>query len=176
MMFAAHKRLDPPSGERWTSYIEWSGLKHLKEVVSTDNLLCPSVITDLIDSDWKYNIHADCCTHFFRDWQYLRKRIDYDPQLHNILGLVESPTSLVDAPDEFEFCGFDILDSWNDISVLTNCGGFPDVFKNNEVNQFGLLNELARANEIAGVIREQNPEDPHCCDCRVWFLCRYVGG
>jgi hypothetical protein len=175
MMFAAHERFGPFSGDSWTNYVNWSGLIHLTELVSTDNLLCPSVINELVDSDWDYNIHADCCTHFFREWQYLKRRIGYDRQLHNILGLTEEPSSLAVAPDEFEFSGFDILDSYNDISVLTNCGGFPEVFKNSELNQFGLLNEIARANSIANALRELYPDDAHCSECRVWSLCRYVG-
>jgi len=171
--YAAHKRFDPSCGESWSKFVEWSGFRHITELVSTDIMLCPSLINELIDEDWQYNIHADNRVYFFHDWEYLKQRINYDPTRHNFLSLVEPPDSSVVAPRGFEFCGYDILDSYDSISVLTNCGGFPSIFDVREVNQFGLLGDHSRALEIAANIRRLNPEESHCCDCRVWSLCRY---
>lgn len=174
-MFAAHKRFDSSCGESWTNYIQWSGFHHISELVSTDVMLCPSAINDLIDADWAYNIHSDFRTYFFHDFEYLKRRIQYDPGRHNVLALVERPDSRTEAARDFEFCGYDILDSHDSISVLTNCGGFPAIFTAPEVNRYGLLDDLVRAQVIAAAIRDAEPDDHHCCDCRVWSLCRYVG-
>jgi hypothetical protein len=81
-MFAAHNRFDSSCGESWTRYIEWSGFRHISELVSTDTMLCPSVIDELIEADWAYNIHADFKTYMFHDFTYLKRRIQYDPKRH----------------------------------------------------------------------------------------------
>jgi hypothetical protein len=174
-MFAAHMRFGPSCGEPWTSYIEWSGFHHISELVSTDEMLCPSVLAELIDEDWKHNVHADYKIYFFREFEYLKRRIALDPTRHNLLSIIERPDSPTRADVGFEFCGYDILDSYDSVSVLTNCGGFPDIFKASEVNQYGLLDDHSRAVDVAAQLREAEPDDPHCGDCRVWSLCRYVG-
>jgi len=52
VIYSAVKRFDPACGERWREYIDWSGLTQLREVVSLDGLLCPTVIEELTDEDW----------------------------------------------------------------------------------------------------------------------------
>ncbi len=43
-IYSAVKRFDPACGESWTNFIEWCGLTQLREVISLDSILCPSVI------------------------------------------------------------------------------------------------------------------------------------
>src|SRR4051794_7099825 len=49
VVYSAVKRFGPDSGESWQKYVEWSGLTHLREVVSLDLILCPTVVRDLTD-------------------------------------------------------------------------------------------------------------------------------
>lgn len=174
-MFSANKRFDPSCGELWTNYIEWTGFHQLSEVVSTDHMLCPQVLDELIDDDWEFNIHADNRVYFFHDLDYLKRRIGYDPVRHNLLSLVERPEVPTIPQPSFELCGYDILDSYDSISVLTNCGGFPGIFDPSEVNHYGLLDSLSGALDIAAKMRDAEPNDPHCGDCRAWSICRYIG-
>lgn len=114
-------------------------------------------------------------TYFFHDFEYLKRRIGYDPTRHNLLSLIERPNSPTVAQSGFEFCGYDVLDSHESVSVLTNCGGFPAIFGPSEVNRYGLLDDLSRALDVSAKLRDAEPGDPHCGDCRVWSLCRYSG-
>ncbi len=138
-------------------------------------MLCPSAIGDLIDADWEHNVHEDYMTYLFRDFEYLKNRIDYDAETQNLLAITIRPDSPPEQVSDFEFCGYDILDSYDSVSVLTNCGGFPEIFTAADINRLGLLDDLARANEIAERLRNSEPDDDHCVDCRVWSLSRYVG-
>ena len=174
-MFGAHQRFNASCGDSWKNYLKWSGYHQITELVSTDSILCPAVIQNLVETDWEHNVKEDYKVFFFRDFEYLRERIKYDPKLHNLLAINERPTSTPESIKSFEFCGYDILDSYDSISVLTNCGGFPSIFAPSEVNHFGLLDDLNRAEEIATAIRVANPEETHCCDCRIWSLARYIG-
>jgi hypothetical protein len=174
-IFAACKKFDPHCGNRWSDYLDWSGFHHLQELVSIDTILCPSLIEELIDEDWNFNIHADFRTDFFHDHEYLRRRVNYDSSRHNILALTEHPTHTPVLPDGFSHCGYDILDEWISNSVLTNCGEFSSIYTADDLNHFGLVDDLSRVKRIAKTIRKAHPNDDHCCDCRVWGIARYVG-
>lgn len=171
-IFAACQKFNSSCGESWTRYIEWSGYDQIQEIVSADSILCPSLIDELIDDDWNFNIHADNRVYLFRDFEYLMRRVNYDPSHHNILALTEQPVKTPFYPSQFTFCGYDILDSDDSISVLLNCGAFPSIFSAADLNPLGLLDELGRATTIADNIRKAHPDDSHCGDCRVWGIAR----
>jgi hypothetical protein len=172
-IFTACQKFAPCCGESWLRYIEWSKFHHLRELVSTDSILCPSLIDTLMDEDWEYNIHEDNRTHLFRDYHYLKRRIDYDAAKHNLLAIAECATKAFEPIQGFSFCGYDILDSDDSISVLTNCGGFPSIFATDDLNPLGLISELDRVSKIAATIRDTHADDHHCADCRVWGIARY---
>ncbi|MEP0920016.1 hypothetical protein NC981_24745 [Leptolyngbya sp. DQ-M1] len=137
-------------------------------------MLCPSLISTLVDEDWNFNIHADNRLHCFHNYEYLKRRIRYDASRHNILALTERPTHVPAAIDDFAFCGYDILDSDDAISVLVNCGMFPSIYTAADLNQFGLVDDLDRVTNIAETIRDTYPDDHHCRNCHVFGIARYT--
>jgi hypothetical protein len=177
-LFTLRDRFSPDiDPEAWQSYLDFSGFAHIDELVSADGILCGDVITTLIDEDWNFNIHADNRVTLFTDYGYLLRRVAFDPAQHNLLAIFEWPTPETDPPPpNFEPCGFDIIDSDHANSVLTNCGPQPEIVAPEEVNRFGLLPTLNRAAEAAQRFRTTFPHDPHCRDCRVWWIARYQSG
>lgn len=173
-VFAACRKFDSNCGDEWSRFVHWSGFHHIEEIVSVDTILCPSLIDTLIDDDWEFNIHSDYRTSFFHDHEYLKRRVKYDSSRHNILALTEFPTHLPAPPNGFIHCGYDILDSFNSNSVLTNCGKHPTAYTTTDLNRVGLVDDLDRVTCIAEAIRDKNPDDDHCSDCRVWGIARYV--
>jgi hypothetical protein len=173
-LFTARERFTPSQIEGWHNYIKFSGFTHITEVVTLDYILCPDLIKDLIDEDWSYNVQVDCRITWFTNPTYLRQRINWHVGQDQLLAILEQPKHLHQVPPKFEFCGFDIVDDDDDNSILTNCGQFPDVFKPSDVNQFGLLSDLNHTNAIAAQIRATFPDEPHCCNCRVWQIARDV--
>ena len=175
-LFTARERFGPDTHpEGWRGYLEFSGFRHIQELVSADSILCGDVITELVDEDWDHNVHADYRITLFTNFEYLARRTGVDLIKHNILGILERPTHENEKPPtDFEHCGFDILDSYDSVSVLTNCGKYPGIMDPQEVNQFGLLSNLVRANTIGAKIRTAFPDENHCRDCRVWSIARYM--
>ncbi len=89
--YIAVEPFDPRDGEKWTNYISWSGLAQLVEVVSLDSSLCPCIIKELQEEDWKHNVHEDYVIDFFLDLDYLLHRVaDLGPA--NILAGVRDPS------------------------------------------------------------------------------------
>ncbi|MEA5466219.1 hypothetical protein [Leptothoe sp. PORK10 BA2] len=171
--FTVRQRFTPSQIEDWQSYIKFSGFVHITEVVTLDSILCPDLIDHLIDEDWSHNIQADYRTTWFTDLAYLRQRISPTDQ-NQLLAILEQPTHIHKVLPGFNFCGFDILDDYDSNSLLTNFDPFSGIFSPSDVNQFGLLSDPEHANAIAAQLRSSLPDDPHCCNCRVWQIARNV--
>jgi hypothetical protein len=173
-LFIAKRPFDPSVGQGWDRYLAWSGLSQLREVVSLDTMLCPTVPEELTAADWDYNVHADYQVFFFRSLEYLLKRISTESRL-NILAVIQNPAAAdlaaVTLPG-FAFAGFDLVDVYGDVSALTNCGGFEGVFVNGELSELGLLPDLTRAREVQATLRGQYPKERHA-ECHVWAIWRH---
>jgi hypothetical protein len=167
--YIAVEPFDPRAGENWTNYVARSGLTQLVEVVSLDSSLCPCVIKELQEEGWKHNVHKDYVIDFFLDLDYLLKRV-VDLGSANILAAVRNPveecTNLF--PDgRFEFRGYDLIGSG--MSALTNCGGYPLAFRDEELSTSGLLGTLVRARAVQTLLRKHYPDGDHS-DCDIWAL------
>jgi hypothetical protein len=174
-VYVAKRRFDPAAGERWERYLEWSGLSQLRELVSLDDMLCPTVPDTLVPDDWKYNVHADYQTSYFSSLRYLQARVSTESNL-NILAILQNPSPsdlATDNPPGFSFAGFELLDVHGDVSALTNCGGFDDVFAKAELSDVGLLRDLGRAYQIQRELRAAYPGESHS-ECHVWGIWRLI--
>ena len=151
--FIATERFDTAGGEKWEKYCEWAKIPGLTEVVSLDCMLCSHIVTDH---------HLD----------YVKQKTQ-DVCRKNILGVYRNPETHIAAPPakDFRFVGHDLIEELTQISALTNCGGFPDVFQNGELNSFGLIEAFDRACEIKRQLLERHPEEPHA-DCELYAVWR----
>jgi hypothetical protein len=173
-VFVAKRRFGPSAGESWRRYVAWSGLSQLREVVSLDEMLCPAFPEELTAADWEHNVHADYQTSYFRSLEYLQGRAAGEPSL-NLLAVLQSPSAgdmeSVALPG-FRLVGFDLLDVRGDVSALTNCGGFDQVFGKEEISELGLLRDLGRAYEVQRGLRSAYPYEHHA-ECHVWAIWRF---
>lgn len=74
VVYSAVKQFDPACGGAWQKYTAWSGLKQLREVVSLDLILCPTVFEDLIAEDWEHNVQENFKITLFHDLDYVVRR------------------------------------------------------------------------------------------------------
>lgn len=173
--YIATKRFGPWDGAAWRKYVEWSGLGALREVVSLDVTLCPSVLPDIQDGYWPYIVNEDYMLHFFTDLDFLLGQIETVPD-RNLLCVFRNPPRHPVPPEasvRFGFIGYDVVDIHGDISALTNCGGFPDIFSNRELQPYGLLPSRDRAIEVQNAMRKLYPDENHT-DCHVWAVFRAI--
>ncbi len=171
--YIAVEPFSPSWGDGWTKYVEWSGLTQLEEVIGLDSSLCPCVIKKLEDEDWKHNVQEDYVIDFFRDLDYLQSRIE-GVQRVSILAAVRNPQAECrDAfpSPHFRFKGYDLVEMGMGMSALTNCGGFPLAFRNDELSSVGLISELPRVLEIQAILLDKYPDEHHA-NCDVWALWR----
>ncbi len=172
-LFIATERFDPSDGEKWQKYYEWAKIPALTEVVSLDALLCGHIIKEFLDEDWQHIVCENFRLDYFLHLDYLKRRIQDVPR-RNILGLYRNPQihiAVAPAAGDFGFVGYDLIDEETQISALTNCGGFPDVFNNEELNRFGLVDSFDRAREVRRLLAECHPEEAHA-QCEMYALWR----
>jgi hypothetical protein len=171
--YTAIETFDPSWGETWINYVKWSGLDHLEELVSLDCMLCPSIIGDLTEEDWKYIVCEQTFYGLFRDLDHLLDRIQTDDK-YQIIATIREPTErdLLRFIDErFDFKGHDLIEDQTRISALTNCGGFDLAFCKDDLSECGLVTELERACRIRELLVKHYPEDPHA-NCAAWAIWR----
>ena len=172
--FIATEPFTPANGA-WEHYIEWSGLTQLVELVSLDGILCPTLLREIKEDYWPYIVNEDLMLHYFVDFDFLMRQVA-EIERKNVLCVIRNPTERPAAPlvAPFEFLGYDLVDVEGDVSALTNCGGFPDVFANSELSRVGLLPEFERAVEVQRLLRSVHPEEHHA-DCHLWAIFRVRG-
>jgi len=170
--FIATEKFDP-SEAGWPKYIAWSGLKQLDEVVSLDMSLCPTVLPDIKPEYWNHIVNEDFMLHFFTDLDYLRGET-VTISRNNLLCVFRNPPAhptAAQVPGGFEFIGYDLVERDSGISALTNCGGFPKAFSNNELSEKGLLIEHERSRTVQLALMREYPNEPHA-DCKLWAIFR----
>ena len=126
-LYTARERFTPANTDSWGEYVAWIGFVHIEELVTLDHMLCPEIIDELTDADWPHSVQADFRTTWFHDLDYLRQRCPWQIGRDQIIAMIEQPIAENPPPSGFTACGFDILDGYDSISVLTNCGRFPGI-------------------------------------------------
>ena len=173
--FIATEKFDK-SDAGWCKYIAWSGLIQLDEVVSLDASLCPTILPEIKTDYWSHIVNEDFTLDFFTDLDYLLGEITDFPR-KNLLCVFRNPfrqPTEGEVPQAFEFVGYDLVDKDSGMSALTNCGGFPRAFANEELSAKGLIRSHGRAREIQEALIREYPNEHHA-DCHLWAIFRDNG-
>lgn len=170
--FIAVERFGRANGAAWARYVEWSKLDQVEDLVSLDNMLCPSVLKDIRDNRWAHIVNEDFHLHFFTDLEFLRRELAAEnAEGARLLCVFRNPDkrpSLSAELSSFSFLGFDLIEAESGISALSNCGGWPEL-DNRELSKWGLLTDHARALDLQVILRRNHPEEPHA-NCDLWAI------
>jgi hypothetical protein len=172
--YTARRVFDSSDGEKWISYIRWSGLTHLKRLLSLDTSLCPAVPDELSREDWNHNVQSDFLSFYFHDLAYLANRTISQSRFNILAAVLEPNVDVTNSPDQdhFTFKGFDLVERETGISALVNCGGFDLAFDPSELSEDGLIVSQSRARNVQASLRERYREEHHAhCDLwAVWLI------
>jgi len=167
-------RFGPASGAPWREYVAWSGLTHLRELVTLDGTLCPPVLDEVKDAYWPHIVNEDFLLGYFTDLGVLLSLAEVT-EARNLLCVFRNPEAHPAAPVSdalhFEFVGYDLVELETGISALSNCGGFAQAFAKAELNAVGLIGTHTRAAEVQSALATLYPDEPHA-DCDLWAVFR----
>ena len=117
--------------------------------------------------NWHNCVNEDNKLSFITSLDYARKVLDQHENAIIVGVDVELEEGYV--PGD-EFLGFDIIDGYCDISLVTNWGSDEKGLISKYVMTNGLIGDLTRALQIRDTLRSKFPEDPHAGNCTVWGI------
>jgi hypothetical protein len=157
----------PQDADRWQTYIRWRGLS-LTRFDSVDGLLRPDLFDPESDEDWR-----NCCV----SGMYKQSLITSHAYAKAIFGRYPNAV-LLGVDIELEegyvaqdgFLGFDIIDGYCQVSLITNWGTDDENLFSPHVMPNGLIRELSPALVIRDTLRADFAEESHAGDCEVWAV------
>ena len=170
MYYKIVKKFGPDDGERWEGYIKWRGLNLIK-FDSVDGILRPDLFTPESGEDWRNCVNENFKLNMITDLKYA----------NSVLKRYEN-SSLVGVEIDIQegytpgsgFLGFDIIDEYCDVSLITNWGNE----KNDSIDKYlmsnGLISSVDKAFEIRDKLRNDFGEDSHAKACQVWAIYEIV--
>lgn len=160
MLFTIVKPFSPADGEKWTSYCEWRGMQ-FERFDSIDGILRPSLFENPENADWNHIVNESFRLHLITDLQYAeRKQTEIGKGEVVALRFNNHDTS------DAGFLGFDIIDGFCDVSLLTNWGNDLE-FINHSLATNALVPDIKRAQLIHRRLRDEFGEDAHAKGCRI---------
>jgi hypothetical protein len=166
MYYKIVESFGPLDSDKWRSYIQWRGLD-LTGFDSVDGILRPDLFMPESKEDWHNCVNEDNKLSLITNHDYARKILDQ----HNKAVLVGVDIELEEGyiPKD-GFLGFDIIDGYCDISLVTNWGTDEEDLISEHVMTNGLIGDLDRSLLIRNRLRKDFPEDAHAQNCEVWAI------
>ena len=169
MIYRISKKFGPQDND-WDDYLEWAGLQNCQEFYSIDGLMRPRLFTPESAEEWDNCVNADFRIHLITNLDFA-KRIISNYSEAEILGVLENPKfSNEMIPSDHILVGYDIIDEYNDISLLTNWGGKKAGIQNLKINPYALIDNLEYAYELKEMLHKNFPKDDHAKACEVWSV------
>jgi hypothetical protein len=169
------ERFDPDNGERWVGFTRWLGRTDFKRVITLDSALCPTVVHPESANDWQFVAKEEFMLDYFTSLDFVLKRVaGRRPSL--VLAVARDPSAeAVEGfphPD-FEFAGFDVVDTQFTASALLN-NRFPEVVNVSKLSsESGLIKSRELAFKVRDTLRQRHPEREDA-RCYVWAVWRYT--
>lgn len=167
MLFTIVESFSPRDGDRWISYCQWRGLA-FTGFDSIDGELRPNLFDNPVGKDWNHIVNEDFKLHLITDF-------DYAVQKHHEIGQGDLMGLRFSEHDQSDphFLGFDLIDGYCDISLLTNWGNDVD-----SINRSLSPNALVMSYPIVEAIQQEllrtSDTDPHIEGCQIVSIYRPI--
>ncbi|MDH3700888.1 MAG: hypothetical protein OEU46_06210 [Alphaproteobacteria bacterium] len=168
MYYKVVESFGPETGDKWQSYIAWRKLA-LTSFESVDGILRPDLFEPKTKDDWQNCVNADFKLGLITSLAYARNVLERYENADLIGVEIELDDGYVPKDG---LLGFDIIDGYCDVSLVTNWGTDEEDCVSEYVMPNGLIGELTRALQIRNSLRAKFPEDSHAQKCEVWAIYR----
>ena len=154
------------AGDKWEEYLKWRGL-NLASFDSVDGILRPDLFEPVSGDDWQNCVGGQYKSNMITNLEYA-KRIFEGIDNSLLVGVeIELMEDYVPKPG---ILGYDIIDSYCDVSLVTNCGTEDKDLIDKYVMPNGLIGNKVHAFHVRNMLRETYPEDSHAGACEVWAV------
>jgi len=160
MLFTIVEPFSPANGEKWTTYCEWKGI-NFERFDSVDGILRPNLFDTPDDEDWSHIVNENFMLHLITDYPYAQEKHAQIGQ-GDLVGLSYDYHDVSDAG----FLGFDIVDGYWDVSLLTNWGNDVESI-NRSIASNALVPDEGAVEEIYKELKQNWGDDSHVEACRI---------
>ena len=168
MYYKVVEKFGPQAEDRWQSYLDWRGL-NLNSFDSVDGILRPDLFEPESEEDWRNCINEDYKLSLITNFDYAQAILErYD---NAVLVGIEMELEEGYVP-KVGLLGFDIIDGYCEVSLVTNWGTDKESIIENYVMSNGLIGNLSQALQIRNLLRKEFSEDSHAQNCQVWAIYR----
>ena len=159
-IFTILESFGPAQGDVWNSYIAWRGLS-LERFDSIDGILRPRLFTPVSNEGWEHVSEESGAGYGIIDYEYAVR-------MRTRMGRGDIVGMRWHAHDESDstFLGYDLIDSYFDVSLLTNWGN-DNLFINEARGVGGLIQRLDVAERIQSHLLSSYAEDDHVDGCHI---------
>jgi len=160
MFYTIIESFSREDGDRWTSYCAWRGIQ-FERFDSIDSILRPSLCQKPEKDDWSHIVNENFMLHYFTDF-------DYAAAKQTKIGKGDLVGVEFHDHDEAsqDFLGFDLIDSYHDVSVLTNWGNDVEIV-NRAISKTGLIYTRASIEEVRRELLRSHGNDAHVAGCEI---------
>lgn len=163
MFYTIIKPFSEADGYSWISYCKWRGIQ-FEGFDSIDGLLRPSLFEPTTEEDWN---HVST-QHDLQKYKYIID-FDYACQKHKEIGsgsLLLGLSFDKHKENDSGFLGYDLIDGYYDVSLLTNWGNDNAVI-NQRISYRGLVSSYEVIQEIQEHLIEVYGNDAHVEGCYI---------
>ncbi len=166
MYFKIVEQFGPKNGEAWLKYLSSRGLQ-LDCFDSVDGILRADTFVPATNEDWDNVLIAEDKPSLLNSYQHALK-------VYRGLSGVDLVGVDIDVQKEFKpeqgLLGYEVIDSYWDVSILTNWGSDEEGLLSHHIENNGLISSLNTALSVRDIIQSRFPEDSHACECSVWAV------
>ena len=160
MLYTIIESFSPEDGDRWTKYCAWRGIQ-FERFDSIDGILRPNLFSSPADEDWPHIVNADFKLHYFTDFIYAAAK--REKIANGILVGIKFEDHDQCSPD---FLGYDLIDGFDDISLLTNWGNDIEIV-NRAISKNGLIYEYSSVECVRNELLRSHGNDAHVAECQI---------
>ena len=156
----------PNNRNKWDDYLRWRKLD-LSCFDSIDCGLRPDLFEPESMQDWCNCVNQDYKLNLITNLDYAKAI--FSRYVNAVLVGVDIALG-EDYILQEGLLGFDIIDGYCDVSLVTNWGTDAENLVNPHIMPNGLIADLAQALQIRNLLRQSFAEDPHAEECEVWAV------
>ena len=160
MLYTIIEKFGPEDDEKWTNYCQWRN-KDFKKFDSIDGMLRQNLFDDPEGEDWDNIVNENFMLHLITNHKYACKKL-------NQIGTGEIIGIEIDKHNENDalFLGYDIIDGYWDVSLLTNWGNDNEMI-NRLIGSNGLISNISDATRIHNHLLNDYGDDSHVDDSKI---------
>jgi hypothetical protein len=155
-----------PASDAWASYLEARGLQ-LDCFDSIDGILRPDIFIPESVDDWENCVNDDYKINLIKSLPYAKKVLAQHKNASLVGVDIELDSNYVSGEN---LLGFDIIDGYCDVSLLTNWGADEEGLFVGHMQENGLIGKLDIVISLRDILREKHTDDSHAENCQVWAI------